>query len=65
MRRRWAEYLTVIATGLFIPLDIYEIFKAPTLLKCLLLLVNLAVVAYLVVAIRGNPTHGRSRSARN
>jgi uncharacterized membrane protein (DUF2068 family) len=47
MRRRWAEYLTVIATGILIPYEAYEVIAHPTLLKVGALALNLAVVGYL------------------
>ncbi|HMJ39688.1 MAG TPA: DUF2127 domain-containing protein [Verrucomicrobiae bacterium] len=47
MRRRWAEYLTVIATGLLIPYELYEVIRHATLFKVGALLLNLAVVGYL------------------
>ena len=47
MRRRWAEYLTVIATGLLIPYEAYEVIHRATLFKVGALLLNLAVVGYL------------------
>jgi uncharacterized membrane protein (DUF2068 family) len=47
MRRRWAEYLTVIATGILIPYEAYEVIIHPTLFKVGALLLNLAVVGYL------------------
>jgi len=47
MRRRWAEYLTVIATGVLIPYEAYEVVRRPTLFKVGALLLNLAVVGYL------------------
>ena len=47
MRRRWAEYLTVIATGILIPYEAYEVINHPTLFKVGALLLNLAVVGYL------------------
>lgn len=47
MRRRWAEYLTVIATGILIPYEAYEVVMRPTLFKAGALLLNLAVVGYL------------------
>jgi uncharacterized membrane protein (DUF2068 family) len=51
-RRAWAEYLTVVATSLlFIP-EIDEIAKSPTALKIGALLVNVAVVGYLVFRLR-------------
>jgi len=45
----WAEYLTVIATSLLIPLELYELVHHPTAFKAAGLVVNLAIVAYLVV----------------
>ena len=47
MRRRWAEYLTVLATGVLIPFEAYEVFRHITLLRVGALLLNLAVVGYL------------------
>ena len=47
MRRRWAEYLTVIATGVLIPYEAYEVVRHMTLFKVGALLLNLAVVGYL------------------
>jgi uncharacterized membrane protein (DUF2068 family) len=52
LRKRWAEILTIVATAGLIPLEVYEIFHHPTLLKVLVLLVNVAVVAYLVFEVR-------------
>jgi uncharacterized membrane protein (DUF2068 family) len=51
-RRRWAEYLTIIATSLLVPLEIYELAHHATLLKVGGLIVNLAIVAYLVHVLR-------------
>src|SRR4051794_7510592 len=48
----WAEYLTVIATSLLIPLELYELARKPTLLKAAGIAVNLAIVAYLAHALR-------------
>jgi uncharacterized membrane protein (DUF2068 family) len=47
MRRRWAEYLTVIATGVLIPYEAYEVVHRVTLFKVGALLLNVAVVGYL------------------
>jgi uncharacterized membrane protein (DUF2068 family) len=47
MRRRWAEYLTVIATGILIPYEAYEVIHHLTLFKVGALLLNIAVVGYL------------------
>jgi uncharacterized membrane protein (DUF2068 family) len=47
-RASWARRLTVVATGCLIPLEAYEIARRPTLVRILVLLINLGVVAYLV-----------------
>ena len=47
MRRRWAEYLTVIATGILIPYEAYEVVHRTTLFKVSALLLNVAIVGYL------------------
>jgi uncharacterized membrane protein (DUF2068 family) len=48
MRRRWAEYLVVLATAFFIPLEILELAKRPGILKAATLIINVLVVVYLV-----------------
>lgn len=45
--RLWAEYLTVIATSLLVPLELYELVHKPTLLKAGGIAVNLVIVGYL------------------
>ena len=47
LRRRWAEYLTVIATGILIPYEAYEVVLHVTLFKVGALGLNVAVVGYL------------------
>jgi uncharacterized membrane protein (DUF2068 family) len=50
--RRWAEYLTVVATAIFLPLEIYELVEKVTYLRVIAFLFNLAVVVYLLLAKR-------------
>jgi uncharacterized membrane protein (DUF2068 family) len=52
MRQRWAEYFTIIATSSFIPVELYELARHATLIKVLLLFINIVVVAYLVWELR-------------
>jgi uncharacterized membrane protein (DUF2068 family) len=52
MRKRWAEYLVVIITAIFIPLEIYELFHRFTLIRLVVLLLNAAVVWYLARNLR-------------
>jgi uncharacterized membrane protein (DUF2068 family) len=50
--KRWAEWLTVIITSSLIPIELYEIHHHPTLVKIAVLLINIAIVAYLLYRIR-------------
>jgi uncharacterized membrane protein (DUF2068 family) len=52
LRKVWAEYFTIIVTGSFLPLEVYEICRHPTGMKIVVLVLNLAIVAYLVVRVR-------------
>ena len=52
LRKVWAEYLVVIATGIFIPLEIYELVRRFTALRLGLLVANIAIVLYLVSGLR-------------
>lgn len=46
-RRRWAEYLTVIAGCIGIPLEVSEVLRRQTPLRVSILLINVAIVVYL------------------
>jgi uncharacterized membrane protein (DUF2068 family) len=50
--KRWAEWFTVVITASLVPLEIYEIHRHPTAGKVVVLAINVAVVAYLLVRIR-------------
>lgn len=52
LMKRWAEWFTVISTSSLIPVEVYEIYRHPGAGKVALLVVNLAVVAFLVYRIR-------------
>ena len=51
-QRRWAEYLTFIATTALLPLEVYELSIRASPFKIVALIINLGVVAYLLVAKR-------------
>jgi uncharacterized membrane protein (DUF2068 family) len=44
----WAEYLAVIATSAFVPLEVYELYHHATVIKAGALLVNVVAVGYLI-----------------
>ncbi len=48
----WAEYLTLIATSLLIPLELYELILKPSLLKAGGIAVNIAIVGFLAWMLR-------------
>jgi len=52
MERRWAEYLTIIATSSLVPFEVYELVRHVTFPRAVTLAVNLLVVGYLVLRVR-------------
>jgi uncharacterized membrane protein (DUF2068 family) len=62
--KRWAEYLTFVATIAFLPYEIDELIKSVTALKLVALIINLAVVVYLLYAKRLFGVHGGGRAER-
>jgi uncharacterized membrane protein (DUF2068 family) len=48
----WAEYLTLIATSLFIPFELYELAIRPSVWKAGGILINMLIVLYLAFALR-------------
>jgi uncharacterized membrane protein (DUF2068 family) len=51
-RKHWAEYMTLISTGLFIPLEVYEIIHHFTPVKVVVTALNVAIVWYLAIQIK-------------
>jgi uncharacterized membrane protein (DUF2068 family) len=62
--RRWAAYLTFVETAVFVPYEIYELTKSVTTLKVLALVINLAIVAYLLFSKRLFGLRGGGRAER-
>ena len=54
LRKRWAEWLTVVITSSLVPLEIYEIHRHFTIAKVVVLILNIAIVGYLVFRIRSH-----------
>jgi uncharacterized membrane protein (DUF2068 family) len=50
--RHWAEYLAVVVTASFLPLEAYEAIRRPGASRVLILVLNLAIVLYLLVRLR-------------
>lgn len=51
-RKHWAEYMTLISTALFIPLEVYEIYRHPTWTKVAVTVVNAGIVWYLAARVK-------------
>lgn len=62
--RRWAEYLTLVEVAVLLPIEIHELTVRISVLKILTLVINLAVVAYLLWAHRLFGVRGGGRADR-
>ena len=58
LEKVWAEYLTVILTASFLPWELYELVRRLDWLHLSLLLINLAVLGYLVWLLRRKKSSG-------
>jgi uncharacterized membrane protein (DUF2068 family) len=52
MLKRWGEYVAVVATAAFLPLEVYELTERITFLRVGALVVNVIAVVYLVLSKR-------------
>ena len=57
LMKRWAEWFTIIITSSLVPVEIYEIHRHPTVSKIGVLVINIAVVIYLLYRIRSRRTN--------
>ena len=58
LRKRWAEYFTVIVTSSFIPLELYELWRHVTPTRLTVIAINIAIVWYLIVLLRRGSHQG-------
>ena len=69
--RRWGEYFSVVATSVFLPWEIYALTEKITVVRILLLLINIAAVAWLISTKRlcgvrgGYPAYHRLHSEQS
>jgi len=49
---RWGEYFAVIATSIFLPLEVHELTKGVTVTRALTFAINVAAVVYLLFSKR-------------
>jgi uncharacterized membrane protein (DUF2068 family) len=50
--KRWGEYFAVVATSLFIPIEVYELVEKVTVFRVAALIVNIAAVIYILLSKR-------------
>lgn len=58
LEKVWAEYLTLILTISFLPWELYELIRRPSWFRLGLLVINLAVLAYLLWLLRRKNRRG-------
>jgi uncharacterized membrane protein (DUF2068 family) len=51
-RKRWAEWLTIVATSSLMPIEVYKLVEEFTAVRLVALLINAAVVLYLIYLVR-------------
>ena len=61
--RHWAEWLTVVATGSLIPIELYELAVHRRAGTILVIALNVAILGYLIWRIRGPGARGRTPSS--
>jgi uncharacterized membrane protein (DUF2068 family) len=62
MTKRWAEYLTFVATIVLIPFEIYELTSSVSALKLITFVINVAIAAYLLWSKRLFGLNGGQRA---
>ena len=50
-RRRWAEWFAVASGGIYVPIEIYELFQGLSTIKVATLTVNVGIVLYMGYAL--------------
>ncbi|HEV8542135.1 MAG TPA: DUF2127 domain-containing protein [Verrucomicrobiae bacterium] len=61
--RVWAEWFALVSSGVFVPVEIYEMVVKPTPVKATLLVLNVAVVIYLAFCLRSNRSEAIAANA--
>ena len=61
--RTWAEWLAVISGGIYLPLEVYELFRRVTWMRISALVANLVVVAAIALVLwRNKRTEGKPKA---
>lgn len=60
--RTWAEWIALISGTLYLPIELFEVYRRVNLFHVTVLIVNLAIVLYMLYLIRQD-RHGLTRAA--
>lgn len=63
LEQAWAEFVTLILTASFLPLEIYEMLRRMTWIRVSLTVINVAVVVYLIYYVQLRMRERRLRKA--
>ena len=61
--RTWAEWVAFVSGTLLLPLEVRELFRGVTVLRCSLFIGNLAVVVYMLYIILANRRERRNAAS--
>jgi uncharacterized membrane protein (DUF2068 family) len=54
--RPWAKWLAALSGAIYVPFELYELSRGVNGVKLAALILNVAVVAYMVHSLRSGPT---------
>ena len=57
-----SEYLTIVVTALLLVPEIYELVEKVTVVRVIVLVLNLAILAYLIVRVRTSMKRAPARA---
>ena len=46
--KAWAEWFAIVSGSIYVPVEIFELIKKPTVTRAAVLLINIAIVVYLI-----------------
>jgi uncharacterized membrane protein (DUF2068 family) len=52
LRKRWAQYFTIIVTASFLPFEIYEMVHGASIVKAAVIVTNITILLYLSARLR-------------
>jgi len=60
-QRVWAEWLAIISGAIYLPYELYNLIRRPTIVHLIILLINIGVVVY-IAWVRWDDVRGRRHS---